>query len=148
MFYLFQIISWFTPKYFCVILSSKCCMEYPFPSATSYKKLSFPEERERYHTHTHTHTHDEILLSHKNWNNAICNNMDGPRDDHTKWSQPEKTNISRDCLYLMKSYCVILLRNLKKFYKWTYLQNRSRLTDIKNKHDYQRGKGERDKLGI
>ena len=31
-------------------------MEYPFPSATSYKKLSFPEERERYHTHTHTHT--------------------------------------------------------------------------------------------
>ena len=30
-----------------------------------------------------------ILLSHKKeWNNAICNNMDGPRDYHTKWSKP------------------------------------------------------------
>ena len=26
----------------------------------------------------------------KEWNNAICNNMDRPRDDHTKWSQKEK----------------------------------------------------------
>ena len=25
------------------------------------------------------------------WNNAICSNMDGQRDDHTKWRQP-KTN--------------------------------------------------------
>ena len=32
------------------------------------------------HTHTHTHTHNGILLSHKKeWNSAICNNMDGPR---------------------------------------------------------------------
>ena len=32
-----------------------------------------------------------ILLSHKKeWNNAICSNMDGPRDYHTKWSKPEK----------------------------------------------------------
>ena len=23
----------------------------------------------------------------KEWNNAICSNMDGPRDYHTKWSQ-------------------------------------------------------------
>ena len=55
MFHLFQTISWFTPKYFHVILISKCCMEYPLPGASSYKKLSFPEKRERYHTHTHTH---------------------------------------------------------------------------------------------
>ena len=28
-----------------------------------------------------------ILLSHKKeWNNAICCNMDGPRNDHTKWN--------------------------------------------------------------
>ena len=26
----------------------------------------------------------------KEWNNVICSNMDGPRDDHTKWSQTEK----------------------------------------------------------
>ena len=26
----------------------------------------------------------------KEWNNAICNNMDGPRDYHTKWSKSER----------------------------------------------------------
>ena len=32
-----------------------------------------------------------ILLSHKKeWNNAICNNMDEPRDHHTKCTQSEK----------------------------------------------------------
>ena len=43
------------------------------------------------YTHTHTHTHNGILLSHKKeWNNAICSNMDGPRDYHTKWSKSDK----------------------------------------------------------
>ena len=31
----------------------------------------------------------------KEWNNAICNNMDGPRDDDIKWSQ-KKRQISYD----------------------------------------------------
>ena len=32
-----------------------------------------------------------ILLSHKKeQNNAICSNMDGPRDYHTKWSKSER----------------------------------------------------------
>ena len=26
----------------------------------------------------------------KKWNNAICSNMDGPRDDHTKWRKSDK----------------------------------------------------------
>ena len=26
----------------------------------------------------------------KEWNNAICSNMDGPRDYYTKWSKSEK----------------------------------------------------------
>ena len=31
------------------------------------------------------------LLSHKKeWNNAICSNMDGPRDCHTEWSKSER----------------------------------------------------------
>ena len=31
------------------------------------------------------HVYSGILLSHeKEWNNAICSNMDEPRDDHTK----------------------------------------------------------------
>ena len=38
------------------------------------------------------HIANGILLSHKKeWNNAICSNMDGPSDDyHTKWSKLEK----------------------------------------------------------
>ena len=32
-----------------------------------------------------------ILFSDKKeWNNAICSNMDGPRDYPTKWSKSEK----------------------------------------------------------
>ena len=34
------------------------------------------------------HTYNGILLSHKK--GAICSNMDGPRDYHTKWSNLEK----------------------------------------------------------
>ena len=48
--------------------------------------------------------------------------MDGPRESHTKWSQLEKDK-----------YDVTYRWNLKKWYKWTYLQNRNRLTDIENK---------------
>ena len=48
--------------------------------------------------------------------------MDGPRESHTKWSQLEKDK-----------YDIAYRWNLKKWYKWTYLQNRNRLTDIENK---------------
>ena len=35
--------------------------------------------------------HNGILLSHKKeQNNAICSNMDGPRDSHTKWSKSKR----------------------------------------------------------
>ena len=37
------------------------------------------------------HTCNGILLSHKKeWNNAICSNMDATRDYHTKWSKSER----------------------------------------------------------
>ena len=43
------------------------------------------------YTHTHTHTYNGVLLGYrKEWNNAICSNMDGPRDYHTKWTKSEK----------------------------------------------------------
>ena len=35
-------------------------------------------------------THNGISAIKKEWNNAICSNMNGPRDYHTKWSQAEK----------------------------------------------------------
>ena len=51
--------------------------------------------------------------------------MDGPRDYHTKWSESDRERqISYDITYMW---------NLKKWYKWSYLQNRNGLTDIENK---------------
>ena len=35
--------------------------------------------------------YNELLLSHeKEWNNALCSSMNGPRDYHTKVSKSEK----------------------------------------------------------
>ena len=50
--------------------------------------------------------------------------MDGPRDDHTKWSQIEK-----DKNHMISLVC----GSNKKLYKWTYLQSKNRLTDFKIK---------------
>ena len=36
------------------------------------------------------HTHSGILLSYKKGWNAICSNMDGPRDYQCKWSKCER----------------------------------------------------------
>jgi len=37
------------------------------------------------------HKYNEILLRHKKeQNNAICSNMDGPKDYHTKWIKSER----------------------------------------------------------
>ena len=80
------------------------------------------------------HLHNGILLSHKKeLNNAICSNLDGPRDYHTKWSKSER---ERQMLY-----DIIYTWNLEKWYKWTFLTNRNRLIDFEKKHGYQRGKG-------
>ena len=48
------------------------------------------------------HIYNGILLSHKKeWNNAICSNMDGPRGYHTKWSKSERERqISYDITYM------------------------------------------------
>ena len=37
------------------------------------------------------HIYNGILLGHKKeWNNAICSNMDEPRDYQTKWSKSDR----------------------------------------------------------
>ena len=43
-----------------------------------------------------------ILFSHKReWNNAICSNMDGPRDHDTKWRKSEREwQIPYDITYM------------------------------------------------
>ena len=53
------------------------------------------------------HTHNGILLSHKKeWNNAICSNMDGPKDCHTEWGKSDR---GREILY-----DIAYMWNLKK----------------------------------
>ena len=53
-----------------------------------------------------------ILLSHKKeWNNAICSNMDGPRDYYIKWSQVRERHHDITYMWNLKK---------KKRYKWTY----------------------------
>ena len=54
--------------------------------------------------------------------------MNGPIDDHIKWSKSDK-------YHLISFICGISI----KWYKWTYLQNRNRLTDIENKLKVTRG---------
>ena len=67
-----------------------------------------------------------ILLSHKKeWDHGSCNNMDGPRDYHIKFRQT-----SHDITYMW---------NLRKGYKWTYLQKRNRLPDFENKFMVSKG---------
>jgi len=62
------------------------------------------------------HIHNGILLSHKKeWNNAICSNMDGPGDYHTKQSKWER---NKNTIWY-HSYV-----ESKIWHKWTYLQNR------------------------
>ena len=36
------------------------------------------------------YTNNGILAIKKEWNIAICSNMDGPKDCHIKWSQTDK----------------------------------------------------------
>ena len=80
------------------------------------------------------HIYNGVLLSHeKEWNNAICNNMDRPRDSNIEWSKLDQW---RQMPYDYHSH---VESNLKKRYKWIHLQNRSRFTDNENKLGYQRG---------
>ena len=52
------------------------------------------------------HIYYELLLRHKkDWNNAICSSMDGPRDYHTKWSKSDTE--------IQKPYNIIYMCNLK-----------------------------------
>ena len=37
------------------------------------------------------HVYDGVLLGYKKeWNNAICSDMDGPKDCHTEWRKSDK----------------------------------------------------------
>ena len=89
--------------------------------------------------YTHTHTHSGILLNHqKEWNNAICSNMGGPRDYHTKWSKSERER--------QIPYNITYMWNLKYDTNKLIYETKTRLTDIENKLTVT--KGERGWGGI
>ena len=59
--------------------------------------------------------------------------MDGPGDYCSKWTKSDRERqISYDIDYML---------NLKQWYKWNSLQNRSRLMDLENKVMVTRWKG-------
>ena len=83
--------------------------------------------------------YNRILLSHKkerNW--VICRDVAGPRDCHTEWSKSER---EKQILYI-NAY----MWNLEKWYRWSYLQSRSRDTDVENKLRVTKGEGRRLRL--
>ena len=80
------------------------------------------------------HIYNGILLSHKKeWNNAICSNMDGPRDHHTKWS---KSNRERQI-----SYDITYMWNIKKMTQMNLFTKQKQTQRLwKQTYGYQRGK--------
>ena len=67
--------------------------------------------------------------------------MDATRDYHTKLSKSERER--------QIPYDITSMKSLKKGYKWTYLQNRSRAMDVENKFMVTIGEVVgRDKLGV
>ena len=82
--------------------------------------------------------YNRILLCHKKeWNHAICSNMDGPGDYHSKWSKPDSDRkISYDVAYMW---------NLKKKKKGTneLISKTERDSQTqKQTYSYQSGQGE------
>ena len=67
--------------------------------------------------------------------------MDGPGDYCAKSGKSDRER--------QISYDITYMRNLKKWYKWTYLQNRNRFTDLENELMVPGGDGgRRDRLGV
>ena len=72
--------------------------------------------------------HNEILLNLKKERNNewICSTMGETRDYHTKWIKSDKERqISYDIAYMWN-----LKKKKKQWYRWNYIQNRNRLTNI------------------
>ena len=72
------------------------------------------------------HIYSGIFLSLKkkrNW--VIFSEVDGPRVCHTEWSKSER---GKQMLYI-NTY----MWNLEKCYRWSYLHNRNRDTDVEKK---------------
>ena len=68
------------------------------------------------------YTHNGILVIKKDWNDAICSNMDRPRDHHSKWSKSERK----------RPYDITDMWNLKMFWFKVQSSDFSGGTVVKN----------------
>ena len=86
------------------------------------------------------HIYNGLLLSHKKeWNNAICSNMDATRDSHTKWSKSERERqIPCDITYMWN-----LEYDINGSTKQKQTQGQGEQT-----FGYQRGRGEIMKITL
>ena len=82
------------------------------------------------------HICNGILLTHKKeWNNAICSNMDGPRDCHMEWRKSEEDK-----------EMILLYVESKKVVQMNLLTKQKQSQTLKKQtYGYQRD--EREKLG-
>ena len=64
--------------------------------------------------------------------------MNGPKDYHIKWSNSDR----------LISYDITYIWNLKNDTNELIYKTGNSLTDIENKHDYQREREGRDKLRV
>ena len=81
-----------------------------FTMAKTWKKPKCPLTDEWIKKMWYIYIYNRILLSYrKEWNNAICSNMDESRDYHTKWSKSDR---ERQILYDMA-----YIWNLKRWYR-------------------------------
>ena len=108
-------------------------MEAVFTAAKTWKQPKWPSTDEWIKKMWYIYTMKYYSVIKKEWNNAICSNLDGPRDYHTKWSKSDRER--------QISYDIIYMWTLKKWCKSTYLQSRNRLIDIEN--EFMITKGER-----
>ena len=66
-----------------------------------YSEENFADPKRTSKRRCATYIHWNITQPYKEWNNAICSNMDGPRDYHTKWSKSERERqIPYDTTYM------------------------------------------------
>jgi len=93
--------------------------EAQFTIAKTWKQPKCPST-EKWKKGCHTYIYG-ILLGHKEeWNNAICSNMDRPRDDHIKWSERERQgwNIIGGIEFFLKDIQINLFAKQKQTYRY------------------------------
>ena len=88
----------------------------------------------------HAQTFKIVTTYKKEWNNAICSNMDGLRDYHIKWSKSGREGqIPYDITYMW---------NLKKWYTWNFYKTEADFQTSKTNLWLTKWKGAGDSLRV